>query len=189
MRRDASPVSAHRDLSSEVDPHRAPVSGHDDEAGRIWDGPDLTEHGLLNGRPAGSAVPLVWAHAEYVKLLPALRGGATLDMPPQTLQRYLSEMTDSPHSCWPFDNRIRSFPAGKPLRIGTLGPAQAHWSADGWQTTADTPTRGTRLAGHVADPPTERPPSAATVRLAFCCPQAGHVEGTDFAVRIVAEVR
>mgnify|MGYP000312505887 CR=1 FL=1 len=33
------------------------------------------------------AMPLVWAHAEYVKLLRSLRDGQVFDMPPQGVQR------------------------------------------------------------------------------------------------------
>lgn len=56
---------------------------------QVWDSADIPEHGLFLGRPTGSAMPLVWAHAEYVKLLRSLRDGRVFDMPPQTVQRYL----------------------------------------------------------------------------------------------------
>src|SRR5207244_7759802 len=36
---------------------------------QIWDAPDLKSAGMYLGQPAGSAMPLMWAHAEYVKLL------------------------------------------------------------------------------------------------------------------------
>jgi glucoamylase len=36
---------------------------------QIWDSRDIPEKGLFFGRPSGSAMPLVWAHAEYIKLL------------------------------------------------------------------------------------------------------------------------
>ena len=35
---------------------------------QVWDSPDIPEHELHFGRPSGSAMPLVWAHAEYIKL-------------------------------------------------------------------------------------------------------------------------
>jgi glucoamylase len=35
---------------------------------QVWDSPDIPKHELQLGRPSGSAMPLVWAHAEYVKL-------------------------------------------------------------------------------------------------------------------------
>jgi glucoamylase len=38
---------------------------------QVWDGPPLPERGLLPGRPTGSVMPLVWAHAEFLNLLRA----------------------------------------------------------------------------------------------------------------------
>ena len=35
---------------------------------QVWDESNRLDDGLELGRPAGSAVPLVWAHAEYLKL-------------------------------------------------------------------------------------------------------------------------
>lgn len=35
---------------------------------QVWDAPDIPERELFFGRPSGSAMPLVWAHSEYVKL-------------------------------------------------------------------------------------------------------------------------
>jgi len=47
---------------------------------------------LYFGHPSGSAMPLVWAHAEYLKLQRSLRDGRVFDLPPQTVQRYLKEI-------------------------------------------------------------------------------------------------
>src|SRR5262249_29607328 len=35
---------------------------------QVWDGPPISDVELFPGKPTGSACPLVWAHAEYVKL-------------------------------------------------------------------------------------------------------------------------
>ncbi|HTL32020.1 MAG TPA: glycoside hydrolase family 15 protein [Kofleriaceae bacterium] len=48
---------------------------------QVWDAPDLPSHGLFLGRPTGSAAPLGWAHAEYVKLCRSLEDRAVFDMP------------------------------------------------------------------------------------------------------------
>lgn len=58
---------------------------------QIWDAPDIPEKELFFGRPSGSAMPLVWAHAEYVKLRRSLHDGHVFDTPPQTVQRYQVE--------------------------------------------------------------------------------------------------
>ena len=55
---------------------------------QVWDAPDIADRELFNGRPSGSAMPLVWAHAEYVKLLRSLREGQVFDTPPQPVKRY-----------------------------------------------------------------------------------------------------
>ena len=61
---------------------------------QVWDGPDIPDRELFHGRPAGAAMPLVWAHAEYVKLLRSLADGRVFDLPPQGRQRYLVDRGD-----------------------------------------------------------------------------------------------
>jgi len=56
---------------------------------QVWDAADIPERELYAGRPSGSAMPLVWAHAECVRLQRSLQDGKLFDLPPQTVQRYL----------------------------------------------------------------------------------------------------
>jgi glucoamylase len=118
---------------------------------QIWDAPDLPERELYFGRPSGSAMPLVWAHAEYLKLLRSLRDGRVFDMPPQTVERYLKNRTEPVCMVWRTNHKIRSLPTGKTLRVETLEPSVVHWSADDWNTAHDTATRDTGLGIHSAD--------------------------------------
>ena len=46
---------------------------------QVWDEADRPERSLKKGQPAGSAVPLVWAHAEYLKLLRSAVDGKVFD--------------------------------------------------------------------------------------------------------------
>ena len=41
------------------------------------------------GEPTGSAMPLMWAHAEYVKLLRSAADGKVFDQIPEVAERYL----------------------------------------------------------------------------------------------------
>lgn len=34
---------------------------------QVWDEDDMPKAGMYRGKPAGSAMPLMWAHAEYIK--------------------------------------------------------------------------------------------------------------------------
>jgi glucoamylase len=48
---------------------------------QIWDAADLPAKGLYTRHPTGSATPLVWAHAEYLKLRRSIHDGRVFDLP------------------------------------------------------------------------------------------------------------
>lgn len=154
---------------------------------QIWDAPDAPDHGLFFGRPSGSAMPLVWAHAEYVKLRRSLAVGRVFDAPPQTVQRYLVEKTGSPHALWRFNNKATVIRAGTTLRLEMLAPALVHWSPDGWRTIHDTETRDTGLGVHVADLLTETLPPRTVITFTFYWLERAVWERADFVVTVAAE--
>ena len=55
---------------------------------QVWDEADRPDRGLQLGKPAGSAVPLVWAHAEYLKLLRSALDGKVFDRIDPVYERY-----------------------------------------------------------------------------------------------------
>lgn len=152
---------------------------------QIWDADDVPEHELARGRPSGSAMPLVWAHAEHVKLLRSLRDGRVFDMPQQVAARYANGVGSgsSDLAIWRFTTAPSALPAGRHLRIETLAPTHVHWSADGWATAHDLASRATSFDIHVTDLPTGDLPSGSTVVFTFYWPDASRWEGQDFAVR------
>jgi glucoamylase len=151
---------------------------------QIWDGPDLPERELLFGRPSGSAMPLVWAHAEYVKLRRSLQDGRVFDMPPQAAERYVVRHTPARHAIWRFNHKCREAPAGLVLRLEVLVPAMVHWSADHWRTVQDTGTVDTGLGIHVCDLPVQRLAPKTRIDFTFFWPQANRWEQLDFAVTL-----
>ena len=151
---------------------------------QTWDAADLPARALLRGRPAGSAMPLVWAHAEHLKLLRSLADGRVFDTPPQPVARYLRGGVTSAVAAWRFNHKLRTMPRGRILRIEALAPAEVRWSADGWRTAVDAPTRDTGLGVHVVDLPTGSLPVGAAVTFTFRWPEAGRWEGADFTVRV-----
>ena len=153
---------------------------------QTWDAADIPEKELFFGRPAGSAMPLVWAHAEYVKLLRSLRDGRVFDTPPQTVERYAGGGGESRYSIWRFNHKTRTLEAGKTLRVEFLARATVHWSGDDWRTARDSESRDTGLGVHRVDLPTTDLPIGRTVRFTFYWHDAGRWEGTDFDVRVVA---
>ena len=152
---------------------------------QVWDAADKPDCGLRLGRPSGSAMPLVWAHAEYLKLQRSLRDGRVFDLPPQTVQRYLVEKTVSARMVWRFNHRIRTMPAGKKLRIETLAPAVIHWSTDDWATAQDSKSHEIEGLGiHLTDLPAETLREGGKVRFTFYWPDADRWEGKNSVIRI-----
>jgi glucoamylase len=151
---------------------------------QVWDAPDIAARGLRRGRPSGSAMPLVWAHAEHVKLLRSLADGRVFDMPPQASRRYQIERVRSRLCVWSFNQKSRSVTAGSILRIELLAAASVHWSSDGWRTIRDTPTRDSGLGIHFADLDTAALQSGAEVMFTFYWPAGARWEGTDWRVAI-----
>lgn len=155
---------------------------------QVWDAPDLPAKELFNGRPSGSAMPLVWAHAEYLKLCRSLEEGRIFDLPPQTVERYLAKpgasSQGSPHHLWRFSQKCRALAAGKLLRVETFEPARLHWSLDGWATSQDSETHDSGLGMHTVDLPTAELAAGAEVVFTFYWPRANRWEGSDFVVRV-----
>jgi glucoamylase len=151
---------------------------------QIWDSRDIPERELFFGRPSGSAMPLVWAHAEYVKLIRSLRDGSVFDTPPQTVERYIKKRTESSLAIWRFNHKCRTMAAGRTLRIEVLSRAVVHWSPDGWQKVMDVETRDTGLGLYYVDLPTAEISSGNSVVFTFYWPDAAKWEGKDFGVLI-----
>jgi glucoamylase len=151
---------------------------------QVWDAPDIAERDLYFGRPSGSAMPLVWAHAEYLKLRRSLSDGRIFDLPPQTVQRYLKEKTVSPRLLWRFNHKLRSLPHGKMLRLETMADAVIHWSSDNWKTCHDQNTHDTGLGIQMADLSTGALPEGAQIKFTFFWNEARRWEGADFSVTV-----
>jgi glucoamylase len=151
---------------------------------QVWDAEDIPEKELFCGRPSGSAMPLVWAHAEYLKLLRSLRDGQVFDTPPQPVQRYIKEGVGSPYHPWRLNHKARSMPQGQTLRIEVLAPATVHWTADGWDTSHDVDAEDTGLGIYVADLATAGLPADASITFTIYWSQEDRWEGTDMSVHI-----
>jgi glucoamylase len=149
---------------------------------QVWDSSDIPALELFRGKPTGSACPLVWAHSEYIKLRRSLRDGRIFDQPPQTVQRYQIEKPKRQIFGWRFNNKARSVPRNKTLRLVLLTPALVHWSIDGWKTSVDTKTRDTGLGTYTLDLPTASLPAGNQILFTFYWPQENRWEGTNYTV-------
>jgi glucoamylase len=135
---------------------------------QVWDTTDLPERNLRSGRPSGSAMPLVWAHAEYIKLLRSLRDGKVFDLPPQPVERYQRQGVQSLYRWWSTGHKITSMPSHKILRIQTPEPAKVYWTLDCWKTVQCSDTTDSQLAVHYCDLATSDLDPGSRVGFTFC---------------------
>ncbi len=156
---------------------------------QAWDGPDLPEAGLRLGRPTGSAMPLAWAHAEYIKLLRSARDGRVFDFVPAVADRYLHPTRCRRLEIWKFNRRVTRMPAGWTLRIMARAPFILHHTrADHEEGVESWPAAASRDTGvdiHHAD--IEATTSGAPIVFTFFWPEVGRWEGETFRVAVEEE--
>jgi len=122
---------------------------------QVWDEPDVPEHGMIFGGSAGSAVPLVWAHAEYLKLLRSALDGKVFDRIDAVYGRY-SEPEGRKRvrrglEIYSRRRPIHTMGAGSTLRVIDGDDFEVVWTCDGWQTQQTTRSRSLGSAGFSAD--------------------------------------
>ncbi len=105
---------------------------------QLWDLPDLPSAHLDFGHPTGSAMPLAWAHAEYIKLVRSAADGGVFDLIPEVAARYLTSHTSIDVEVWNFFRQIDTISQSATLRILLDSPFALHWSIDDWAHTNDS---------------------------------------------------
>jgi glucoamylase len=134
---------------------------------QVWDVESIPASNLHPGRPTGSAMPLVWAHAEFVKLAASLRHGHPVDRPEAAWLRYGGVKPQLVQAHWTRHMPIGRIPQGLPLRLILAAPALVHWGFDDWRHAADARTRPGSLGLHVVDLPTEAIANGASLRFSI----------------------
>jgi glucoamylase len=122
---------------------------------QVWDYSDIPSKGMYCGRSAGSAQPLVWAHAEYLKLLRSGADGRVFDRISVVEERYAVEKGKRT-----FANRIEIFEVTRPistifsgytLRIVDREHFRVVYTFDNWKTTLSMDGSPVGYPGSFAD--------------------------------------
>jgi glucoamylase len=151
---------------------------------QVWDEPDRPDVYMFLGRPTGSARPLMWAHAEYIKLLRSASDGRGFDLVTEVADRYLAPGKGRKDlEIWKHNRQISAVREGRTLRIQAGAPFVLHWSRDGWLTSADTRSEGTPPRIEYVDIPIPAG-GPGTIRFTFFWPEAQRWEGRDFEVAV-----
>jgi glucoamylase len=122
---------------------------------QVWDHEDLPAEGLYEGRSAGSAQPLVWAHAEYLKLLRSVVDGKVFDLIPVVAERYAvapgARSFKSTLEIFQLARAITRIPAGNTLRIIDASRFAVVYTFDDWKTQQTVNSRNVGYPGAFVD--------------------------------------
>jgi glucoamylase len=152
---------------------------------QVWDEPDRPEIHMHLGRPTGAAMPLAWAHAEYIMLLRSASDGVAFDRLPAVVARYQESdpLARPRHEMWKFNRRPRVIRPGCALRVLAGAPFTLHWTADEWRDVRDAPCETTAAGDAFVDIPVPAG-QTAPLRFTFFWTEPARWEGRDFAVAI-----
>jgi glucoamylase len=153
---------------------------------QVWDGAPIPARRLAFGRPTGSAMPLAWAHAEFVKLLASRGLGRPFDRPDAVWRRYKGRRRASGRAFWSREAAIGAIDAGQRLVLLLPRAAVVHWGADGWQGTADVETVESGLEIQLAELDTSALTPGQAIDFTWRDAESGAWEGRDFRVAVRA---
>jgi glucoamylase len=153
---------------------------------QVWDEADKPKAFLYLGKPTGSAMPLMWAHAEYIKLLRSASDGKVYDSIPEVQQRYLGHRKNRKLvEVWKPDRQVRFMRKDSILRIHGAEPFRLHWSSDNWQSLNDTESSANALEIDYVDlPVTAASSKDVCIRFTFFWRNSNRWEGRDYEVTV-----
>lgn len=154
---------------------------------QIWDGPDNPAAHLRFGGPTGAAMPLLWAHSEYVKLQRSVTDAKVFDRIDAVYDRYAgASAKPAAIEVWKFNHQAPSVTAGTRLRVQADKPFLLHWTSDEWQNSTDTRSTATALGIDFAD--IQAPQQEGPIRFTFLWAAEDRWEGKDYEVKIEPSV-
>jgi len=150
---------------------------------QVWDMTDIPRALMFTGKPTGSAMPLMWAHGEYIKLLRSRNDGRVFDLIPEVAERFQPGRKRPQIEIWKFNRRVRSVPAGTKLRVQSHLPFMLHWTSDEWLHLNDTRSSPTAVGLEYVDIDIATS-SHMPIRFTFFWPEQNHWEGRDYKVDV-----
>lgn len=159
---------------------------------QVWDHADMPAEGMYEGQSAGSAQPLVWAHAEYLKLLRSVADGKIFDEISVVAERYAvapgTRTFRNTTQIYQVARAIDEIPAGSTLRVVDKNAFKVVYTMDGWKTRLEAESKVVGYAGSFADIATTGVSAGEVLTFTLCWPATAEAEehwlGHNVDVRI-----
>ncbi len=125
---------------------------------QIWDQPSLPDMLLRYGGPTEAALPLVWGHAEYLKLVRSIADRRVFDLIDCVRDRYLGADRRNPvrWEVWSDKRAIRAVRSGVSLRVIDRVPFVLEYTSADWSQSVQRTALGTGIGVWYVDVITER---------------------------------
>ena len=153
---------------------------------QIWDAPSIPERGLQFGQATGSAMPLAWTHAEFVKLVASRALQRPFDRPEAVWRRYRGDRPVAQRAIWAPHAPIGDMRAGASLLIVLPAPANVHYGFDGWQNVSDASTTPNAIGVHVLHLDTSKLKPGQRLDFTYWGVPGGTSAGRDYRISIDA---
>jgi glucoamylase len=177
-------LAAGRDVSSYLQAMEGFAGTRGLLAEQLWDAAGVpSSPPMILGQPTGSAMPLAWAHAEYIRLVRSASDGKVFDRIDLVANRYLQPHAPSDLEVWNFDRQILAMPRGSRLRIPLANNFNLRWSSDAWNTAQSTAATATAAGIFYADISTDAATRGPLV-FTFFWIAAGTWEGRNYQVNL-----
>jgi glucoamylase len=155
---------------------------------QVWDTEDIPDKHMLIGRPTGSALPLIWSHAEYIKLLRSEHDAAIFDSIAPVRKRYIDDEVTTNIQAWTLKQKLRELEPEYPLRIEVYAPGSMRWSADNWRTIHDTELADAGLGVYVHEFEKGQFTHAVAIKFTFYWNNVKRWEGQDFSMAVIKKM-
>jgi glucoamylase len=139
---------------------------------QVWDAAAIPAKLLSPGGPTGAAIPLVWAHAEYIKLVRSIADGRVFDTIAPVRARYASggNRERARLEIWSPIRPVRSIARGRRLRVIAGASFTLHWTTNDGEAQTAMVSTATKLDVWFVDVP---PLSATRLRFTLAFTDAG----------------
>jgi glucoamylase len=151
---------------------------------QVWDTAAIPERGLYPGQATGSAMPLAWTHAEYLKLVASRALKTPFDRLVAVWDRYGGKRPAPSSATWCEHAAISEIPRAVALLLVLPEPALVRYGVDGWRNIVDAPTVPNSLGVHVLKIEAEKFGGAGSVDFTFRFVRGDRWAGRDYHVQI-----
>jgi glucoamylase len=136
------------------------------------------------GKPTGAAMPLMWAHSEYVRLLRSVRDGQVFDLVRPVADRYLHEpRARSDIQVWKVNRQMREIASGQTTRFIRSSRFMLRWTPNSWDSAFDVHSTATSIGLHYVDLEAQDGQSGA-IEFTFFWTDSGRWEDRNYSIRV-----